>query len=90
MRLSVRFDDKWFVVPCGEGENSVEWLIEETIRRAEKENFIAENYEAVLVQSGGKLDRKDSIKDVLNDSDFVHILGESRRVRFHARNYKVW
>ena len=93
MRLSVRFNDKWIVVPCGEGENSVGWLIEEAIRRAEKENFIAQNYEAVLAQSGGKLERNDAIKDVLNDSDFVHILGESRLLdhvfSFHARNFKV-
>ena len=77
MRLSVRFNGKWIVVPCGEGENSVEWLIEETLRRSEDSNLTAQNYQAVLAESGGILKAKDSIKDVFNDSDFVHILGGS-------------
>jgi len=76
MRLSVRFNGKWIVVPCGQGENSIQWLIEETIHRSdvcEKSHFTAENFKVVLAQSGGKLCLKDAIKEVLNDSDFVHI-----------------
>lgn len=82
MRLSVRFNDQWFVIPCGEGNvNSVQWLVEETLRRwkgqtylSEKSaDFTAQNFEVFLAQSGGKLDLKDTIKEVLNDSDFVHI-----------------
>ncbi|XP_078343287.1 histidine ammonia-lyase-like [Oculina patagonica] len=84
MRLSVRFEGKWFVVPCGEGENSIQWLIEETIRRSngangsEKLPFTAQNIEAVLAQGGGKLDANDAIKEVLNDNDFVHLSAISR------------
>lgn len=74
MRLSIRFNDKWIVVPCGGGENSVEWLIEETLQRINDKTHAPQNYEAVLVQSGGKLERTDCIKEVLKDSDFVHIL----------------
>lgn len=77
MRLSIRFNNKWIVVPCGGGENSVEWLIEETLQRINDKTHAPQNYEAVLVQSGGKLERTDCIKEVLKDSDFVHILGES-------------
>lgn len=78
MRLSVRFNGKWFVVPCGEGENSIKWLIEETVRRskAEKLHFTAKALEAVLAQGGGKLDPKDAINQVLNDSDFVRLSGK--------------
>lgn len=80
MRLSVRFNGKWIVVPCGEGENSVEWLIEETLRRSEDSNLTAQNYQAVLAESGGILKAKDTIKDVFNDSDFVHILEKETQV----------
>lgn len=74
MRLSVRFNDKWLVIPCGEGDKSVAWLIEETMRRSETPNlWTAQNYNAVLVESGGTLRANDPIKEVLNDSDFVHI-----------------
>ena len=83
MRLSVRFNGKWFVIPCGEAKvNSVQWLVEETIRRSKEQaeksaDFTAQNFEVVLAQSGGKLELKDTIKEVLNDNDFVHISGES-------------
>ena len=82
MRLSVRFADKWFVIPCGEGENSIQWLVEETIRRSnganmsEKLPFSAQNFEAVLAQGGGKLDPNDAINEVLKDNDFVHLSGK--------------
>lgn len=82
MRLSVLFNGRWFVVPCGQGENSIQWLIEETIRRTnktsetEKVPIISQNLEAVSAQTGGKLAQNDAIKDVLNDSDFVYISGE--------------
>lgn len=77
MRLSVRFNDKWLVIPCGEGDKSVAWLIEETMRRSETPNlWTAQNYNAVLVESGGTLRANDPIKEVLNDSDFVHISSE--------------
>ena len=90
MRLSVRFNGKWFVLPCGKGDNSIQWLIEETILRSqginsetEKVQLIAQNLDAVLAQSGGILGLNDAIKDTLNDSDFVHLTGESRvRYRF--------
>ena len=86
MRLSVQFNGKWIVVPCGEGENSIQWLIEETIHRSdvcEKSHFTAENFKVVLAQSGGKLCLKDAIKEVLNDSDFVHISGKTSIQPWH-------
>ena len=82
MRLSVRFNDKWFVVPCGEGDNTVQWLIEETIRRSEgaagseKSPLTAQNFEAVLAQGGAMLDPNDAINEVLNDNEFVHLSGK--------------
>lgn len=79
MRLSVRFNGKWYVIPCGDGVNSIQWLIEETIRRSKEHATVhvpANNFEAVLAQSDGKLHLKDHIRDVLNDSDFVYISGE--------------
>ena len=82
MRLFVRFNAEWFVVPCGEGGNTVQWLIEETIRRSEgasgseKSPSTAQNFEAVLAQGGGRLDRNDAINEVLNDNDFVHLSGK--------------
>lgn len=82
MRLSVQFNEKWYVVPCGEGGNSVQWLIEETIRRSEgasgseKSPSTAQNFEAVLAQGGGRLNPNDAINEVLNDNDFVHLSGK--------------
>lgn len=74
MRLSVRFNGRWYVIPCGDGVNSIQWLIEETIRRSKEHATVpANNFEAVLAQSDGKLHLKDPIREVLNDSDFVHI-----------------
>ena len=79
MRVSVRFNRKWFVVPCGEGKTSIQWLIEETLRRASDTHDLekcAKDFEATLAQSGGSLHSNDSIYEVLNDSDFVHIFGK--------------
>lgn len=79
MKLSVRFNDKWFVVSCGEGGNTIHWLIEETIRRSEgtarseKSPLMAQRYQAVLAQGGAILDPNDAINEVLNDNDFLHI-----------------
>lgn len=79
MKLSVRFNDKWFVVSCGEGGNTIQWLIEETIRRSEgtakseKSPLMAQRYQAVLAQGGAILDPNDAINEVLNDNDFLHI-----------------
>lgn len=90
MRLSVRFNDKWLVIPCGEGDKSVEWLIEETMRRSETPNLLAaQNYKVVLVESGGTLRADDPIKEVLNDSDFVHISNRESPVE-HALPEKIF
>lgn len=72
MRLSVRFNNKWLVIPCEEGHNTVQWLIEETIRRSEGP-LSAQNLKAVLAQSGATLDPNDAIKEVLDNNDFVHL-----------------
>lgn len=76
MRVSVRFNGKWFVVPCGEGKTSIQWLIKETLRRAcdtHDSEKCAKDFEATLAQSGGSLHPNDSICEVLNDNDFVYI-----------------
>lgn len=84
MRLSVRFNGKWYVIPCGDGVNSIHWLIEETIRRSKEHGTVpANNFEAVLAQSDGKLHLKDPIREVLNDSDFVYISGEIRHMYWY-------
>lgn len=82
MRLSVRFNDKWFVVPCGEGHNTVQWLIEETMRRSEgapgseKSPLTSQNFEARLAKGGAMLDPNDAINEVLDDNDFVRLSGK--------------
>ena len=82
MRLSVRFNNKWFVIPCGEGHNTVQWLVEETIRRSEgtggseKSPLTAQNLQALLAQSGAILDPKDVINEILDNNDFVHLSGK--------------
>lgn len=76
MRVSVRFNGKWFLVPCGEGKTSIQWLIEETLRRSTDANETeksAKDFEAILAQGGGTLDPNDPINQVLYDNDFVHI-----------------
>lgn len=90
MRLSVRFNNKWFVIPCGEGHNTVQWLIEETIRRSErpggseKSPLTPQNLQAVLARSSAMLDPNDAINEVLDDNDFVHLSGKYSAVQDSA------
>jgi len=94
MRLYVRFNDKWFVVPCGEGHNTVLWLIEETIHRSEgaagskKSPLTAQNFQACLAKSGAMLDPNDAISEVLDNNDFVHLSGEYR-VRLYDFSFNI-
>lgn len=96
MRLSVRFNNKWFVIPCGEGHNTVQWLIEETIRRSEgtggseKSPLTAQNLQAVLARSGAMLDPNDAINEVLDDNDFVHLSGKYSVVQDSAHLYSAY
>ena len=83
-------NNQWFVVPCGEGDNTVQWLIEETLCRFNESSagdellgVSAEKIEAVLVRSTSKLTHRDSIKDSLHDSDFVSLTGMHFSLYFH-------
>ena len=78
MKLSVRVRGDWFAVPCKGGER-VSWLGEESLRRyyrskgggAGRSNERV--YEVRKAKGCAILDGDDTIKDVLNDDDFVTV-----------------
>ena len=48
MKLTVHYKHQIHVVPCGNGNNSVKWLKEETVRRATKNQAEDNNEEEVV------------------------------------------
>ena len=78
MKLTIHFKGQIYVVPCGSGDKSIQWLKEETVRRSEKLNGVASELsanllEARLKQTHGLLMEDDCISDVLDDNDLVYI-----------------
>ena len=86
MRISVRLNEEWFVVPCGDGTLKIQWLIEETRRRFNEAKgslvlLSHTEFEARLAQGGDLLSKEDKIHEVLNNNEFV-ILCKSSSVVF--------
>ena len=76
MKLSVRIRGDWVAVPC-KGNDKVGWFGEESLRRFFKaKNVEVQNekvFEVRKAKGGAILDKDDSIKDVLDDNDFVTV-----------------
>ncbi|KDR16028.1 histidine ammonia-lyase-like [Zootermopsis nevadensis] len=88
MKISVRVRGEWLQVPCKNGEMTVRWLGEEATRRYKKlqtQDGGSESGEREMVQEVRKtrggviLDPDDSIRDVLDDNDFVTVVVASER-----------
>ena len=78
MKLSVHYEGQCIIVPCGDGSENIEWLIDESIRRSNKladSQMIVNcvNLEARLEHSHGILMKEDSIVDVLDDNAVIFI-----------------
>ncbi|KAL4226136.1 hypothetical protein ACF0H5_014123 [Mactra antiquata] len=80
MKLSVRIHEDWFAVPCKPSEK-IRWLGEESLKRYSKTKNIDGKDEKVFevrkAKGGAILDPDDSVKDVLDDNDFVTVVLES-------------
>ena len=78
MKLSVRVRGDWIAVPC-KGNEKITWFGEEALRRyykAKAKNVEFQNekvFEVRKAKGGAILDKDDSIKDVLDDNDFVTV-----------------
>ncbi|XP_059141196.1 histidine ammonia-lyase-like [Physella acuta] len=81
MKLSIRVRGDWFAVPC-KGTDTIRWLGEETLRRFYKQRgspgpSAEKVYEVRKAKGGALLDFDDSIKDVIDDNDFITVVLES-------------
>ncbi|XP_053377261.1 histidine ammonia-lyase-like [Mercenaria mercenaria] len=77
MKLSVRIRGDWFAVPC-KANDKVRYFGDESLKRYYKKHNIGEKNEKVFevrkAKGGAILDPDDSIKDVLDDNDFVTVV----------------
>ena len=76
MKLFIHYKDAWNVLPCGDGENKVSWIISEMKTRLQIQD--GEIVCQIMLGNGEpcQLNKDDRVKDVLQDKDFVH-LGKS-------------
>ena len=78
MKLSVRVRGDWIAVPC-KGNEKISWFGEETLRRYYKakakhvDSQTEKVFEVRKAKGGAILDKDDSVKDVLDDNDFVTV-----------------
>ncbi|XP_052779312.1 histidine ammonia-lyase-like [Mya arenaria] len=82
MKLSVRIRGDWFAVPC-KATDKIAWFGEEALRRYyRKKNLEGTDrrekvFEVRKAKGGAILDPSDSIRDILDDNDFVTVVLES-------------
>ena len=92
MKLSVRVRGDWIAVPC-KGNEKISWFGEETLRRYYKakakhvDSQTEKVFEVRKAKGGAILDKDDSVKDVLDDNDFVTV-GSLRRL-FCSQSFLV-
>uniref|UniRef100_T2MG95 Histidine ammonia-lyase n=1 Tax=Hydra vulgaris TaxID=6087 RepID=T2MG95_HYDVU len=82
MKIFVNYFGVCYTVPCGNGDEIVSWLIDETLKRKTK-TFENSTDEEVLLEEKtlflrhskhfGILNKDDKIKDILDDGDLVHL-----------------
>ena len=73
MKLFIHYKDAWNVLPCGDGENNVSWIISELKTRLQIQD--GEIVCQIMLGNGEpcQLNKDDRIKDVLQDKDFVYL-----------------
>ncbi|KAB7499910.1 Histidine ammonia-lyase [Armadillidium nasatum] len=85
MKISVRVRGEWLQVPCKKGDETIQWLSEESVRRyfrlqsgSNQQRLKTESILSVRKTRGGAiLDPKDGVADVLDDNDFISVVLES-------------
>ena len=75
MKVLVHYNNDRYIVPCGDGKKTVEWLINETVARANrsKVEINTVNLQARIHENNGILFREDKIVDVLEDNSLIYI-----------------
>jgi len=81
MKIIVHFNNDRHVVPCGKGEKTIDWLINETLSRATTRDEISRGLnedendclQARIHKSHGILFKHDKIKDVLDDNQMIYL-----------------
>ncbi|XP_066935893.1 histidine ammonia-lyase-like [Clytia hemisphaerica] len=78
MKLTVHYKGQIYVVPCGNGNDTIKWLKEEAVKRSKKLNSTLEHssldtLEARLQETHGLLMDDDLVCDVLDDNSLVYI-----------------
>ncbi|ODN05650.1 Histidine ammonia-lyase [Orchesella cincta] len=84
MKISVRVRGEWFHIPCKDGNEKIQWLGEQALKRylrhggkplqAGKKEVVSD---VRKTRGGAILDPLDLIKEVLDDNDFVSVVLES-------------
>ncbi|XP_078677244.1 histidine ammonia-lyase-like isoform X1 [Branchiostoma floridae x Branchiostoma belcheri] len=79
MKITVKILNETFTVPCKDGSQTIGWLAEETMRRYRKARSAelagkSPRFQVRRARGDGLLDADDSIVDVLDDNDFVHVV----------------
>lgn len=75
MKVLVHYNDDRYIIPCGDGKKTVEWLINETVARANrsKVEISTVTLQARIHENNGILFREDKIVDVLEDNSLIYI-----------------
>jgi hypothetical protein len=84
MKINVKVEEEWFVIPCGaKKKDLIRWLTEEAVKRFNKREasrnstplrvIFSNVCELRLAQTNGILDGDDCVQDVLQDNDFVFL-----------------
>ncbi|XP_032219844.2 histidine ammonia-lyase [Nematostella vectensis] len=76
MRVNVRIEGEWIVVPCEEdNNNSIQSLVDKCLLRrksiSKPFDSNSESFEVRLAESTGLLSPTDIVRDVLKDNDFI-------------------
>ncbi|ESO12481.1 hypothetical protein HELRODRAFT_159023 [Helobdella robusta] len=86
MKVTVCFDKVKIVVPCGDGNDTIEHLMAEACRRY-KTNYNNHDLEykdmKLYLEDGGILDPNDRIADVIDDKEHVFVTFEVKNISDH-------
>eukprot|EP00727_Mastigamoeba_balamuthi_P008284 m51a1_g4078 hypothetical protein (841) ;mRNA; r:2976-9615 len=97
MKVSVSVGEAKFLVPCGDGQKPVGWLLAEVEKRATAKLGVAPGIKEIQTTNGETLDVGDNLTDLVEDGAFLvavaDIRGSAPQVpaewRFDTRNTKA-
>ena len=75
MKVLVHYNSEHYIVPCGDGKKSIDWLINETVARANKSkvHINTKSLQARIHENNGILFKEDMVADVLEDDSLIYI-----------------